>query len=74
MQVGKIVRGSKEATHLTLMAVVAWVKISVNVLNLTRNSRLYSHHFHKEKISCMSGNPVYFYWNNRRTTLMQRRP
>ena len=42
---------------------------NVDVLNLTRNSRLCSRHFKKERISTdgyMSGDPVYFAWNNQR--------
>ena len=43
------------------------------MLNLTRHSRLRSHHFNKEKISTdnyTSGDPAYVAWNNRRKPLV----
>ena len=45
--------------------------------NLTRNFRLHSHHFDKEKISTdgyTSGDPVHFAWNNWRKPLVRGRP
>ena len=42
---------------------------NVDVLNLTKKSRLCSHHFNKEEIRTddyTSSGPVYFAWNNQR--------
>ena len=48
---------------------------NVDVLSFTRNSKLYSHNFGKNKISTggeTSGDHVYFAWNNYKMAPAQR--
>ena len=48
---------------------------NMDMLNLTRNSRLCSHKFSQEQINTdceMSGDPLFVYWNNCEETIVEK--